>query len=144
MLNQEFGKSGQHYFNIVRGLQKSSVKPNRTRKSIGAETTLSTDINNIKEMEEVLQKVMASVKKRIDSSEAKGKTVTLKIKDFDFEQHTRSFSFGHYTNDEKEMGNKVLELLNNPAPTKAVRLLGITLSNFKEDEKREIYLLIQN
>ena len=34
-----FGKSGSHYYNIVRGIHNSEVKPNRIRKSIAAERT---------------------------------------------------------------------------------------------------------
>ena len=32
LLNREFGKSGNHYYNIVRGIQASGVKPDRIRK----------------------------------------------------------------------------------------------------------------
>ncbi len=135
LLVREFGKSGVHYYNIVRGLQKSRVKPDRIRKSIGAERTFSTDLKSKEEMEEVLEKIMATVHERIEASNARGKTVTLKIKDFDFEQHTRSFSFQHFTNKRDELFSKVIELLHQPFPQKPVRLLGITLSNLETEEK---------
>ncbi|WP_417601902.1 DNA polymerase IV [Owenweeksia hongkongensis] len=134
LLVREFGKSGTHYYNIVRGLQKSTVKPDRIRKSIGAERTFFDDIHDENDLKEELEKIMTILHKRIESSEASGKTVTLKLKSFDFEQHTRSFTFDHYINSQEGIFEKITQLLYQPFPEKPVRLLGITLSNLKNDE----------
>ncbi|HAX14858.1 MAG TPA: DNA polymerase IV, partial [Leeuwenhoekiella sp.] len=40
-LQEKFGKSGNHYYNVVRGIHLSEVKPHRIRKSLGAERTFS-------------------------------------------------------------------------------------------------------
>lgn len=133
LLIREFGKSGNHYYNIVRGLQNSAVKPDRIRKSIGAERTFSKDVYTEKEMKEQLEKIMDTLHKRIDTSKASGKTVTLKLKSYDFEQHTRSFSFDHYTYSREEIFTRIMQLLYAPFPEKPVRLLGITLSNLKNE-----------
>ncbi|MGB0178269.1 MAG: DNA polymerase IV, partial [Owenweeksia sp.] len=93
LLIREFGKSGQHYFNIVRGLQKSRVKPDRIRKSLGAERTFSRDLKSADDMKEALEDIMSKLQQRIEATHTAGKTVTLKLKYFDFEQHTRSFTF---------------------------------------------------
>lgn len=137
LLTREFGKSGIHYYHIVRGIQKSQVKPNRVRKSIGAERTFFTDLKTEKEMTDSLKDIMVKLKERIDYSKAKGKTTTLKLKYFDFEQHTRSFTFDYYTNDEKLIFDKIISLLNHPFPEKPVRLLGISLSNLETNDKIE-------
>lgn len=129
LLIREFGKSGLHYYHIVRGLQKSRVKPDRIRKSIGAERTFSHDLRNLEEMEEALEEIMEKLKERIERSRARGKTVTVKIKYFDFELHTRSHSLPHFTNSAAEILAEATKLLNEPEPEKPVRLLGITLSN---------------
>ena len=39
-----FGKSGDHYYKIVRSIQNNPVNPYRIRKSIGAEQTFSKDL----------------------------------------------------------------------------------------------------
>ncbi len=139
LLIREFGKSGLHYYNIVRGLQKSLVKPDRIRKSIGAERTFSTDLKTEEEMKEALQGIMEKLKERILHSKARGKTITLKIKFHDFEQHTRSHTLSHFTDNSKEIFQKIMELLFQPFPEKPVRLLGITLSNL-ETEGEESYV----
>lgn len=139
LLIREFGKSGLHYYNIVRGLQKSRVKPDRIRKSIGAERTFFTDLKSEDEMKEALEGIMEKLQERIENSKAKGKTITLKIKFFDFEQHTRSHTLNHSTNCRHEIFQKITELLYQPFPEKPVRLLGITLSNL-ETENQESYV----
>jgi len=45
-LVETFGKSGSHYYNVVRGIHTSEVKPNRIRKSLGAERTFSKNISS--------------------------------------------------------------------------------------------------
>jgi DNA polymerase IV len=39
-----FGKSGNYYFDICRGIDHRPVEPSRERKSVGAEQTFSTDL----------------------------------------------------------------------------------------------------
>ena len=41
-----FGKTGSHYYKIVRSIQDSPVNPSRIRKSVGAERTFSKDIKS--------------------------------------------------------------------------------------------------
>lgn len=139
LLVREFGKSGLHYYSIVRGLQKSRVKTDRIRKSIGAERTFSSDLKTEEEMQEELERIMEKLQERIESSNARGKTITLKIKFLDFEQHTRSHSLNHFTNGKKEIFDEVMKLLYQPFPGRPVRLLGITLSNL-ETEQQESYV----
>lgn len=133
LLIREFGKSGLHYYNIVRGLQKSSVKPDRVRKSLGAERTFSNDLRTEDEMKEALEQIMEKLDERIKSAKTRGKTVTLKLKYFDFEQHTRSFTLSYFTRSKEEILSQSLRLLYEPFPEKPVRLLGITLSNFESE-----------
>lgn len=137
LLIREFGKSGLHYYNIVRGLQKSRVKPNRIRKSIGAERTFFKDLKSEEEMMESLEKIMDKLQERIDAAQARGKTITLKLKYFDFEQQTRSFTLTHFTSSKSEIFEKIQELLHQPFPEKPVRLLGITLSNLESEKGYE-------
>ena len=41
-----FGKSGAHYYNIVRGIHNSPVVPNRIRKSVASERTFNENISS--------------------------------------------------------------------------------------------------
>lgn len=46
-MSERFGRSAQYWFDLSRGVDLREVKPNRERKSIGAEDTFSRDINTL-------------------------------------------------------------------------------------------------
>jgi DNA polymerase-4 len=43
-LTKNFGKSGAHYYKIVRGIHNGKVNPNRITKSVAAEHTFRTNL----------------------------------------------------------------------------------------------------
>ncbi len=133
LLTREFGKSGLHYYNIVRGIHKSQVKPNRIRKSIGAERTFGEDLKSIPEMEAALSRIMEKLQERIERAQSKGRTITLKLKYHDFELHTRSITLEHPTAEAALILANARVLLHQPEPEKPIRLLGISLSNLGDN-----------
>ncbi len=134
LLKQEFGKAGNHYYNIVRGRQTSIVKPFRARKSLGAERTFDHDLKGLTEVEGAFENIFEIWYKRIASSELKGKTVTLKLKSQNFETITRSHSLLHFTNNRETLYKTAQELLQKEYRGEAIRLMGLSLSNFGKDK----------
>ena len=110
-LTKLFGKSGTYYYNIVRGIHHSTVKPNRIRKSIAAERTFSENISSEVFMLERLYKIAEELERRMLASETKGKTITLKIKYSDFTQQTRSKTVQNFVQKKDEIMHTVKELL---------------------------------
>ena len=144
-LSQNFGKSGAHFYNVVRGIHLSEVKPHRTRKSLGAERTFSENISSEIFMLERLQHIAEEIERRLNKSEVAGKTVTLKIKYSDFTLQTRSKTLQYYISSKELILETAKELLYQEKMKNSVRLLGISLSNLnneendkKTDEKKEI------
>ncbi|GMQ29623.1 DNA polymerase IV [Algoriphagus confluentis] len=134
-LTKKFGKSGLHYFNIVRGIHLSEVQPHRVRKSLSAENTFEKDLITLAEMEENLRPIFEEVIRRIEKSGIKGRTVTLKLKYSDFTLQTRSKTLEQYP--EKEMIWQIgLELLRQEDIPKPVRLLGLGISNLNITEEQ--------
>ncbi len=84
-------------------------------------------------MNKELDKIAATVHKRLTSHALKGRTITLKIKYSDFKIITRSKSFNEPINDLSIISKTAKELLlaTNPEESK-IRLLGITVSNFED------------
>lgn len=132
-----FGKSGNYYYDICRGEDHRLVEPFRERKSVGAEQTFFTDIFLEKELENELLQIVEYLWERYQRSGAKAKTLTLKYKYADFEQHTRSNTITGWINSKKELTDGAMELLLTESFIKGIRLLGLTLSNFKQDERNE-------
>ena len=138
-----FGKSGTHYYNIVRGIHKSEVKPNRIRKSVGAERTFRENISSEIYMLERLNDIADEIEKRMEKSNSKGKTITLKIKYSDFTQQTRSKTVDKFISKKKEFFSIVKELLYQEKLENSVRLLGISFSNLNTHRKEPIWVQLK-
>lgn len=132
-LTKWYGKAGKYYYNVVRGIDNRPVNPDRIRKSVGAERTFETDYYDIEELKTQLSRVSEILIERVNKSKKKGKTITLKIKYSDFNQITRSKTLENaiVTSEFLEMGNRLLEDVKDL--DRGVRLIGLTLSNFIEE-----------
>jgi len=134
-LIQLFGKSGSYFYNIAHGYDDRPVEPNRIRKSIGKETTLSEDIDDTDQMLEILENIADRLENSLIKREAKGRTVTLKIKYFDFQSITRSITIDEPADTAAVIVKHIKPLLSKTeAGEKKVRLLGISISNFDDQE----------
>ncbi|MEO9952378.1 DNA polymerase IV [Nonlabens sp.] len=136
-LVEYFGKSGSHYYEIVRGIHKSPVKADRIRKSLGAERTFSENISSEVFMKERLVQIAEEIEKRIAKSDVAGKTITLKIKYRDFKTQTRSKTMPYYIRDKETILSTAIDLLEQESFRESVRLLGITLSNLNTSKIEE-------
>lgn len=142
-LTKLFGKSGLHYYNIVRGIHTSKVKPNRVRKSIAAERTFNENISSEVFMLERLKKIALELEKRMVKSNTKGKTITLKIKYSDFTQQTRSKTVDFFMQKANEFFPLVKELLYQEKLNNSVRLLGISFSNLDTEKKEPVFVQLK-
>lgn len=137
-LIKKFGKSGLHYFNIVRGIHLSEVQPNRIRKSISAESTFEQDLSSLDELKIALAPIVKELIKRLETSGIKGRTLTLKIKFSDFNQQTRSRTSDQYL-ESCEIHKIAHELLEQDHFTLPIRLIGLGLGNLNTVEEQLIF-----
>jgi DNA polymerase-4 len=134
-LVQIFGKSGRYFHDIAHGLDDRPVEPNRIRKSIGKETTFSEDIDDTDQMLEILDDIAVKLENSLIKKDAKGRTITLKVKYFDFQSITRSITVDKSADSASVIMKYVRPLLSKTeAGEKKVRLLGISISNFDDQE----------
>jgi DNA polymerase-4 len=137
-LVKHFGKNGNFYYQIVRGIDDRQVEPNRETKSLSAEDTFPYDLTRLEDMNQELDKIAALVEQRLLHYGLKGRTVTLKIKFSDFKIITRSKSYPHPVNENGIIASTARQLLEETAPEgKQIRLLGISLSNFGEPDQKQ-------
>jgi len=142
-LVKSFGKSGTHYYNIVRGIHNSAVKPNRIRKSIAAERTFNENLSSEIFMIERLDKIADELEKRMKKTDTRGKTITLKIKYSDFTQQTRSKTKVNFMQTKKEFFPVVKELLYQDKLVNSVRLLGLSFGNLNTEEVVPFWVQLQ-
>ncbi|AVI50527.1 DNA polymerase IV [Pukyongia salina] len=136
-LEEKFGKSGRFYYDIVRGIHKSQVKPSRIQKSLAAERTFNENISSEIFMLERLEGIAQEVERRLKKNNLAGKTVTLKIKYSDFTLQTRSKTLPLFISSKELLMENVKDLLYQEKMKDSVRLLGISLSNLNNEDNRK-------
>jgi DNA polymerase-4 len=133
-LRENFGKSADYYYHVVRGIHHSEVKPNRIPKSVGAERTFNENLSSEIFMLQRMENIATELEKRLKKSKISGKTVTLKIKYSDFTLQTRSRTLPYYIADKSLILETIKELLYQEKLENSVRLLGISLSNLNTEK----------
>ena len=133
-LTEHFGKAGVYYYNVVRGIHTSEVKPHRIAKSVGTEHTFFENLVSEVFMLEKLDDIAKELERRLKKKNTAGKTVTLKIKYSDFTVQTRSKTLPYFISDRSLIMETVKELLYQEKLKDSVRLLGISLANLNTEK----------
>ena len=137
-LTHHFGSSGDYYYNLARGICHRQVRPDRPYKSIGAEDTFVEDLIAEADLVAELDRISHTVWRRIEDKAISGRTVTLKVKFFDFQILTRAKSLDRAVAGREEFLEIGCALLRTLMPlAKSIRLLGLTLSNLSEGGEPE-------
>lgn len=132
-----FGKHGQYYYNVCRGVDHREVQTNRERKSISVERTYEHDLKEMEEIMENLNILTELLEKALVKRNIKGKTVTVKIKYHDFKTITRSKTLEKFVQVKGDLMYCVENyLLNDLQMPFKIRLLGMGVSNL-ENENHE-------
>lgn len=133
-LQEHFGKSGAWYYNISRGIDDRPVRPDRERKSVGAEDTFMTDLFDLDAARAEISPLIDKVWRHCEAKNLHGRSVTLKVKYADFQIITRSRTEATAFSSPGEIVATVQTLLPPLFPTaKGIRLLGVTLSSFGDE-----------
>ena len=129
-LRRHFGKAGDYYHDAARGIDHRPVRADRTRKSIGSETTFAQDLTASTDLMAGLQPCIETLWAHCARSGLRGRTVTLKAKYADFRQVTRSRTFAMPIDSHPALIEACFDLLETLNPLRmGVRLLGCSLSN---------------
>jgi DNA polymerase-4 len=131
-----FGKAGNYFYDVVRGIDDRPVVSFRERKSIGAERTYETDLYDMEQVIEKLGEVQDILWKRYEGKNKQARTLTLKLRFSDFTTITRSS-----TQEQEYSYERIKTSLRDLLPRqeikeRGVRLLGATLSNFKLETQK--------
>jgi DNA polymerase IV len=131
-LKDHFGKAGSWYYSIARGRDDRLIQPDRERKSSGSETTFSEDLRDLVQIEAGVIAMADDVWAWCEKANARGRTVTVKIKWADFQISTRSRSMEVTIQTREKLHQVAIDLIRSVfPPLKGVRLVGVTLSNFR-------------
>ena len=133
-LAEHFGKTGNYYYKVVRGIHCSEVKPSRPRKTLAAERTFNENIASEVFMLDRLSEIAGEIEKRLQKNNIAGRTITLKIKYSDFTLQTRTKTTPFYIASKSLILETVKDLLFQARMRDSVRLLGISIANLNNEE----------
>lgn len=135
-LKLRYGKSGQYYYNICRGIDYRKVEPVRETKSVSAEHTFDHNLFEIEEIKEHIERIANISFDRYKRSKVNdGHTLTIKLKFGDFKQVTRSKTLEKAINEKETYLSIARQLMTEDLlDEKGIRLIGVGISNFRKDE----------
>ena len=133
-LQAHFGSYAAYLHGAARGIDERPVRSHRIAKSIGAERTFERDLSDPAELRAKLAIVADAAWARVERGQARGRTVTLKLRRHDFHTITRARSLATAITDRDAFLAVGEDLLAQQLPVDGgVRLLGLTLSAFGSD-----------
>jgi DNA polymerase-4 len=131
-LDKWFGESrGRWLWKRARGLDASKVNPGEPRKSVSSERTFATDLSDDDDLDNQLLRLVTSVGSALRKSGLRGRTVTVKLRDGDFNTRTAS----HTLPEPMEADATLLEISRSllqdlrAKGRRNVRLLGVGVSS---------------
>lgn len=141
LLVEFFGKFGIDIYDRIRGIDKREVQILRERKSIGRETTLSNDTNDKEELKLYIKAFAGSIADTLENKNVKGKNITIKTKTSSFVNHTKSKTLSYYISNEADIYREACSILEELEFEEKIRLIGISISSFKEDKIEQLSFL---
>ncbi|MCR3956395.1 MAG: DNA polymerase IV [Gudongella sp.] len=135
-----FGRGGKEIYDRIRGVDRRTVTTSRERKSMGVERTFR-ETRDRKLLLERLREYSLELEKDLESRNIHGRTLTVKIKDEDFQSHTRSKTFNHYISGGDEIFTLASILFGEMEWDKSLRLLGVSLSNLMDRSMEQLSFL---
>jgi len=135
-----FGKahgSGLHH--LARAEDDRPVVPHREAKSVSAEETFERDLTDPARLTSEIESLADRVVRRLHASSTSGRTVTLKVRRYDFTTLTRSVTLPHPTDDAAEIAQIARRLLLEAGATGGIRLLGVGVSALSDFVQQDLF-----
>jgi DNA polymerase-4 len=137
---RRFGERGLVLYERAMGVHESPVVPESDPKSTSAENTFEKDVVDAEELERWMWRQSERVGSDLRRKGFLGRTVTVKIKYDNFEQHTRSLSLPEAVCADESIWKAALRLLHQAPLARPVRLIGVGVSGLVK-ESRQLSLM---
>lgn len=134
-LRAHFGGFADYLYRAARGVDLRPIRAQRRRKSVGGERTFAQDISSGPALRETLEEIIAIVWDSIERAQARGRTVTLKLKYTDFQIVSRARTLASPLDARDQFAQVSRSLLGEMLPLPMpIRLMGLTLSKLEQEE----------
>lgn len=141
ILVANFGKIGTNMAQWAQGIDDRPIQISREIKSISNERTFPKDISSKNELIMVLTQLCEKVVSRLNDKKLSAKRVFIKLRYYDFDTHTTQKSLAEPTDSLEKITNVAKDLfIYSWADKKPIRLLGVGVSNFDNEETSQVEL----
>ncbi|WP_099187646.1 DNA polymerase IV [Tepidibacter mesophilus] len=136
-----FSNQSWELYNRLLGIDNRPVQPNRETKSLGRETTFSSNTDEIEYLMHFLSLFSKDISYTLKKQDMLSKTITIKIKASDFSSHSRSKTIHHYTDSYDEIYSIACNLLKEINIQNDIRLIGLSVSNLSDNKIEQLTFL---
>jgi DNA polymerase-4 len=138
----EFGSQGEHFYELLRGIDDRPVVSDRDAKSVGREETFAADIDHADTLRETLLGQVEHVAARLRRADLTTRGVMLKIRDADFETITRQMTLAAATDRTDLLWTAVAELFDEwrRGGVYPVRLIGVAANHLTHSSGEQLGL----
>jgi len=135
VLERAFGPRMGHWLPARAQFEDATpISVERETKSQSAETTFDIDVADQEEMAGHVASLAKELCRRLRARDLEGRTIGIKVRLDDWTNVTRAHTVEAPTNDPDVVTPVALELLRAYSPPRPVRLLGVRVASFSNDE----------
>jgi DNA polymerase IV len=131
--------SGTGLHRLALALDDRPVVPEREAKSVSAEETFGSDLTDPARLRAEVERLAERVGGRLLAGSTYGRTVTLKVRRYDFSTLTRSSTLAQSTDDPRQLVRTAHALLQDVDVTGGVRLLGLGVSGLSDYVQDDLF-----
>jgi len=129
LLLDRLGRFGHRLIDLANGQDASTITPHSPTKSVSTERTLPSDTIDRQYLRHQLLAQSQEVGRQLRRQGVFARTITLKLKDRDFRQMTRSITLARPSQSSDKIFRTASDLLARQPLSKPVRLIGIGASS---------------
>ncbi|UPK73286.1 DNA polymerase IV [Nocardioidaceae bacterium SCSIO 66511] len=130
---------GHALYRLVRADDDRPVEAYREAKSVSVEDTFDTDLVDSTVLRSIVARHAAKVCERLRASQLSGRTVTVKIRLYDFTTHSRSATLPGPTDDPRVVSRVARRLVDEVDTVAGVRLLGVGVSGLADWIQEDLF-----
>jgi len=133
-LTEWFGpRLGPYLGSLARFEDERVLETVRVAKSESRETTFDYDLRGLGQLEPELRRLTEQLCETLESQQARGRTIGIKVRYADFSTVTRAHSLPAAVNDFHTVWRVAAELLRRLDPPQPVRLVGVRVAGLHEE-----------
>ncbi len=130
---------GTGLYQLARAEDDRPVVAEREAKSVSQEETFERDLTDLSQLNRMIDAMATRVGGRLRASALSGRTVTLKLRRYDFTTLTRSQTLPQPTDDARQVASIARRLLAEAGTGGGLRLLGVGVSGLSQYAQGDLF-----